>query len=80
MMKTHHGSCHCGAIRFGTDIDLTETAIRKCNCSFCLRSGYKKALIGHDELRITSGEDLLQNYRAQDRPHHKIPGVWRELQ
>ena len=66
MTKTYHGSCHCGEIRFEADVDLSETAIRKCNCSFCLKSGYKKALIGYDELRITAGEDLLQNCRAQD--------------
>lgn len=66
MNKHHHGSCHCGAVRFEADIDLTETPIRKCNCSFCLKSGYKKALIGYDEMRITAGEDRLQNYHAED--------------
>jgi hypothetical protein len=64
MNKTYHGSCHCGKVRFEADIDFTDTPIRKCNCSFCLKSGYKKALIGYDELRITAGEDLLQTYHA----------------
>ncbi|MGI8909734.1 MAG: GFA family protein [Rubrobacteraceae bacterium] len=65
MMKTYHGSCHCGEIRFEADVDLDQ-GIRKCNCSFCLKSGYKKALIGYDELRITAGESRLQNYHAEN--------------
>ncbi|MGH3146706.1 MAG: GFA family protein [Rubrobacter sp.] len=64
-MKAYQGSCHCGEVRFEADLGLTETPIRKCNCSFCLKSGYKKALIGYDELRITAGEAHLQNYHAK---------------
>lgn len=80
MKKLYHGSCHCGAVRFEADIDLTETPIRKCNCSFCLKSGYKKALIGYDEPRITPGKARLQNYHAEgsnwpegDIDHYRCP-------
>ncbi|MGI9388455.1 MAG: GFA family protein [Boseongicola sp.] len=37
-MKTHHGKCHCGAIRFSFDADEINKAIR-CNCSMCSRKG-----------------------------------------
>lgn len=34
---THHGSCHCGAIAFDVEGDITE--VYDCNCSLCRRRG-----------------------------------------
>lgn len=52
MKRTYHGSCHCGAAHFEANLGLTGTPMPKCNCSFYLKSGYKKALIGYDDLRM----------------------------
>ena len=48
MKRTYHGSCHCGAAHFEANLGLTGTPMPKCNCSFYLKSDYKKALIGYD--------------------------------
>ncbi len=64
MMRTYRGSCHCGTIRFTAAIDLAQ-GIRRCNCSFCLKAGYKKALIPFDALHITHGDAQMRDYHAQ---------------
>ncbi|WP_149195131.1 GFA family protein [Luteimonas suaedae] len=68
MRRTYYGSCHCGAVRFEADIDFDE-GIRKCNCSFCWKTGYRKALIPFDALRIVQGEQSLHDYRPE-------PSAW----
>lgn len=68
MRKTYRGSCHCGALRFEADIDLGE-GIRKCNCTFCRKLGYQKALVGYEALRIVKGADLARDYQPK-------PSAW----
>ncbi len=70
MKKTYRGSCHCGAIRFEAELDLAE-GIRKCNCSFCLKLGYKKSFAGYEALRVTGGKDVMRDYKP-------VPSNWPE--
>lgn len=71
MRKTFHGSCHCGAVRFEADVDLAE-GIRMCNCSFCWKLGYRKALVPFSALRIVGGESAMREYKPE--PSHWPPG------
>ena len=68
MKKTYNGSCHCGKIRFQADVDLDE-GIRKCNCSFCWKMGYQKALVPYEAVRIVAGEDEMRDYQPK-------PSAW----
>lgn len=61
MKKLFHGSCHCGAARFEASIDLDQ-GIRKCNCSFCWKTGYRKSFATDDAVEITAGRDVMIDY------------------
>jgi hypothetical protein len=64
MKKTYHGSCHCGVLRYEADLDLSA-GTRRCNCSFCVKTRMWKIFAFAGELRITQGEDMLSDYRAE---------------
>lgn len=71
MLKTYSGSCHCGAVRFEADLDLTQSTYR-CNCSICRRTRFWPALAGEQGLRLICGEECLTQYRfnTQKNQHY----------
>ena len=60
--KTHSGGCHCGAVRYRVQLDLSQPVI-SCNCSMCGRSGTLLAFVPAAAFTLESGESSLTNYK-----------------
>lgn len=55
------GGCHCGAVRFAADLDLSAGAMR-CNCSICTKRAATSALAKPEAFVLRSGEADLSAY------------------
>jgi len=71
MMKTYHGSCHCGAVHFECDLDLAS-GTSKCNCSVCAKGRFWKAIVMKDSFRLKQGAEALSDYQFGGHVIHHL--------
>ena len=58
MGELKKGACHCGAVRFEAEVDLTSA--RRCDCSICRMRGAVAVSAPLDRFTLLAGEDALR--------------------
>src|SRR3546814_4732987 len=67
---THHGSCHCGAVAFDLEGEVSDAI--DCNCSMCRRRGGLLAFFPREALTLTTPESNYGTYRFnKEHPAHR---------
>lgn len=71
------GGCHCGAVRF--EVDMEITSLVSCNCSICSKKGHLLAFAPENSFKLLKGEEALSYYQFNQKViHHyfcKICGI-----
>lgn len=60
-MRTYSGSCHCGAVKFEVEADLSR--LGNCTCSMCRKKGSLHRSVPPEQFKLIAGEDALKRYR-----------------
>jgi hypothetical protein len=71
MLKTYTGSCHCGAILFEADVDISF-GTGKCNCSICTKMRLWFARVLPNAFRLIKGVSELTDFRGHNPVAHHL--------
>jgi hypothetical protein len=59
-MPLYRGSCHCGAVQFEIDTEITELTM--CDCSLCSKKNALMCTAHESRFKLLAGEDKLALY------------------
>lgn len=68
-MKTYHGSCHCGNVKYEATFDPAEGS-GKCNCTFCFKSRNWGFFVKPENFKLLTPESELTDYARNGMVHH----------
>ena len=68
-LRTHVGGCHCGAVRFEAELDVSKP-VSRCNCTLCTMRVVSSLMIKPDAFRLVSGESELGDYAWGAKTSH----------
>jgi hypothetical protein len=60
-MPSYRGSCHCGAVQFQIESEITD--IYSCDCSLCSKKNALMTTVHEDAFKLLAGEDKLSLYQ-----------------
>lgn len=63
-MPIYSGSCHCGAIRFEIDTEITD--LYTCDCSLCSKKNALMTSVHESRFKLVAGEDKLTLYQERE--------------
>lgn len=69
MLKQYSGSCHCGAIAFVVDVDLSQ-GTTKCNCSLCAKLRNWTVQVEPGAFRLAASSSDFSVYRGRNPVAH----------
>ena len=65
------GSCHCGAVRYTVEADLSQPVI-SCNCSMCGRTGTLLTFVPIEKFTLEQGAESLTDYQFNKHNIHHL--------
>lgn len=66
-VKTYHGSCHCGGIKYEVDLDLAQGAGR-CNCTYCTKTRAWTAFVRPPAFRLLKSDTAVAYHQHAQAP------------
>ena len=60
-MPLYRGSCHCGAVQFEIETEITD--LYTCDCSLCRKKNALMTTVHEDKFELLAGADRLTLYQ-----------------